>query len=198
MAGLSWLRHRMEFPKFRASPRIERARVAGITRKHLADGCAQHDDILIDERNPVPSHFDIDHAVLTESLRCLSGDCINSHEPRSGRDHDSRRSDALTRPVANTTRRRGEAREFVFPNRLSGLRIECEDAAARGQIHDAVDDDWCRFGIHHRRWPAATPLTDTAAASTTRSKAALIIGLLLFTTSPGRRRRPEPIAPCGL
>src|SRR5436190_1006092 len=93
MAGLSGLRHRMEFPKFRASPRVERAGVAGITRKHLAD-------------------------------------------------------------------------------------------------------DWCRFASYHRRWPAATPLTNTAAASAACSKAALIIGLLLFTTSPGRRRRPEPIAPC--
>src|SRR2546422_4828486 len=109
----------MKFPKFFACARTECAGIARIALRHLADGCTQHHNILIDERNAVPPDLDIDNAILTESLRGLSRNRIDGHESRTRCENDSRWDRAFARPVSNTTRCGVESGEFVFPNLVS-------------------------------------------------------------------------------
>ena len=68
----------MELPEFGAGARVECARIAGFAAlRYFADGGAEHDDVLVDERNPVPADLDVDCAVFAETLRCLTGNGVD-------------------------------------------------------------------------------------------------------------------------
>ena len=205
--GLAGKRHGVELPHPLAGADVERARVAGRTKRHLASGRAQDGQVSIDQRHAVPRHDDVDQAIASETRSGLSGRRVEGQQPRSRRQQNPRRCATFPWPVGDTARCRRETGGHLMPPSLpAGVGVDREHLiATRRQVHDAVDDDWGHLGIaagaagriDGRRSGCATaprrgPIAAAGAASSGRPHTA---GRSDAATLGRSRRRPAAAPP---
>ena len=148
MTDVARLRDGVELPQLRAVTRIEGARVAdpadGPRRRIGAD----HDDVLVDERHRVIRHADIHGAVRAEAQIALAGLGVDRDQAASGSEDDAWRKATVAGPVRDTAAGERAAGNELLPDLLTRLGVERHDTIRGRQIHDAVDDNRRRLGIH--------------------------------------------------
>ena len=103
-------------------------------------GPHQH-DVPVDHRHAGVGNLEIDVAALAERRVQCAGVGAQRDQLSQAREEDARRQLAVAGPVRDAAERGEPFGQLVAPDLLAGLRLERDDAIARGQIHHAVHHD---------------------------------------------------------
>ncbi len=139
-------RHGLEFPELPASAHIEGALVARHADRIFRGGSADHRYVARDRRRAAIADTDIGITIDAEPLDRLTIGRAQRDHPRAVHHQDARGRTGIARPIADAAGRDpaagaglGITLDRVEPDLLAGAGIDCDDAAARGEVHRAVD-----------------------------------------------------------
>jgi hypothetical protein len=129
-------------PEELAGDRVVGARVARRSLGQLADAGAEQGDVLKDCGDAAVADGQLGDSASREGGHEFSGGGVERDQFAVERGEDNtRRVRAVSEPVRNASRRGLAGRQFVVPDFLAGLGINCQHFVSGGKVHDSVDGD---------------------------------------------------------
>ncbi len=135
------LRYGTELPKLVAGTGVVGARVPDATDRSAWGVRADHDDVLVYQRDRIVRHHHVDLARLPETRCRCAGLRVDGNQTAPRGEDDTRWRSVVTGPIGDPAPRRRACLHQMPPELGTGRRVERYDAVHARQIHDVVDDD---------------------------------------------------------